>query len=70
LGRSRGARGQARAAGAAARGAPGPRRQVSAQLDDAIKEAQDLLAPLDADAKALLSPLLLNPLKITTAPRR
>jgi hypothetical protein len=41
-------------------------RQVNAQLDDAIKEAQDPLAPLDADATALL----INPLEITTAPRR
>ena len=42
-------------------------RQVNEQLDDALKEAQDLLQPFDDKAKSLLTPLLTNPLKIVTS---
>jgi type VI secretion system protein ImpL len=42
-------------------------RQVGEQLDDALKEAQDLLQPFDDKAKSLLTPLLTNPLKIVSS---
>jgi type VI secretion system protein ImpL len=42
-------------------------RLVSERLDEAMKEAQDLLQPLDDKARTLLTPLLVNPLKIVTA---
>jgi type VI secretion system protein ImpL len=41
-------------------------RLVSQQLDDAARESSALLQPYDDKAKALLSPLLLNPLKIVS----
>jgi type VI secretion system protein ImpL len=39
--------------------------QLNEQLADAAKKVEDLLAPLDERAKALLRPLLLNPLKVS-----
>jgi len=42
-------------------------RLVSDRLDDATKQAQDLLQPLDEKARLVLSPLLLTPLKIVTS---
>ncbi len=42
-------------------------RLVSDRLDEALKQAQDLLQPLDDKAQTLLGPLLTNPLKIVTA---
>jgi hypothetical protein len=41
-------------------------RLVSDHLEDATKEAQDQLQPLDDKTRLVLSPLLLNPLKIVT----
>jgi type VI secretion system protein ImpL len=42
-------------------------RLVADKLDDAYKNAQDLIAPFDDKARSVLSPLLTNPLKIVTA---
>jgi type VI secretion system protein ImpL len=42
-------------------------RLVSERLDDALKQAQALLQPLDDKAQLLLGPLLTNPLRIVTA---
>jgi type VI secretion system protein ImpL len=42
-------------------------RLVQDRLDDALKDAQELLQGLDDKAKTILTPLLTNPLKIVTA---
>jgi type VI secretion system protein ImpL len=42
-------------------------RLVADRLDEAIKEASTLLQPFDDKARTLLTPLLVNPLKIVTA---
>ena len=42
-------------------------RLVQDRLDDALKEAVDLLQPFDDKAKTILLPLLTNPLKIVTS---